>query len=302
MWKRIALGILLTFAIILIYVKVTNADVSSLLKLNPLAVLISSALLIISDLVRAYRLKVLSKYVKSELSSKESVIIWEASRLFALLTPGFYGGEVLRIGYIAKKYDLAKGLVINVLEVTSEAAAISVNAIASFALLWAFFGSSVNVTSLIVTLAISAFLLFVSISVQLTKRCPKRPERLRKYCLPLVEALEIAGFEAFSVAFSISLVGVAIYVLSVAVIARGLHVSALAAALVFACSLPITALPVTPGGIGLPEAVATLALPKISSVLVTWRIVNVLTVLSASFFVITLYGRDLLDYVRSKEA
>ncbi|ALU12739.1 hypothetical protein EYM_06925 [Ignicoccus islandicus DSM 13165] len=287
--------------ILFAYVKLTNADVSVLLKINPLVLLASSFFVIISDIVRAYRLKVLSNYVKSGLSFKESVIIWEASRLFALLTPGFYGGEVLRIGYIAKKYDLAKGIVVNVLEVTSESAAISVNAILSFILLSSFFDSTVNVASLTFSLLISAFLLAVSVLVQLTKRCPGKPEKLKKYCLPLLEAFEVAGLEAFGAAFAISLVGVVIYVFSIATIAQALNVNAFVAALVFACSLPATAIPITPGGIGLPEAIATLALPNASSVLIAWRLLNILTVLASSLFVLSIYGREIVSYLRNED-
>ncbi|UXD21951.1 hypothetical protein IPA_00095 [Ignicoccus pacificus DSM 13166] len=291
MWKKLLLGMILTALILWVYIKVTNVNITVLFKLPPYVIAASVIFMFLADFVRSIRLKILSEYVKAPLSFKESFIIWEASRLLAIMTPGFYGGELLRIGYIAKKYDLSKAIAINILELTSESVGLGINAVTAFTLLLLLRPPNVTIDPLVfptlIALGISSF----GIAVTFTRKCPQRfGHRVYKMCKSIVEALSTAGINAFGIAVLISTIGVALYSFSFGVISSYLVHRGVLGTLIFVCSLPITAFPITPGGIGLPEAIATLSLPALASSLATWRILNLLTVSTMSITTTVLGG------------
>ncbi len=297
MWKRILVGLLITAIVLWIYIKVTHVNIGVMLKLPPEVLLASAALMVLSDMLRAIRLKVLSEYVKAGLSLKESIVIWEASRLLALLTPGFYGGEFVRIGFIAKKYNLSKALAINILEITSEVIGIGINASVAFLILFITHMAKVNVEALYFPFLISLIMVTIMSTIPAIKRCPKRfGERFHKMCTSVVKAISIAGYEALGNAVLLSTMAVAVYSMSFGVISSSVNHEGVVGTLVFACSLPVTAIPVTPGGVGLPEAVATLALPSLATSLVIWRIVNITVVTTLSTLTTVVGGLTNIDF------
>jgi hypothetical protein len=288
-WKRILIGIALTVIILWLYIKLAHVNVNAFWRVSPYAVAACIALLFLSDFVRAVRLKFLSKSVNAELSMKESYLIWEASRLLAVLTPGFYGGEVVRIGLIAKKYNVSKAVAINVLETTSEAVAIGVNAVTAFVLL--LLGKfKVSLDPLVFPVILGAGEALLATLVP-ALRCPRVLKgRAMEMCKRVQEAIELAGYGAFAVAVLASTVGVALYVMSFGVIASALERLGTVGTLVFASSLPLTVIPLTPGGIGLPESACTLALPKLADSLALWRIVSITTTVTVSTASINIIG------------
>jgi len=288
-WRRILVGIALTVIILWLYVKLAGVDVSAFWRVSPYAVAACVALLFLSDFVRAVRLRFLSKSVDAELSMKESYLIWEASRLLAVLTPGFYGGEVVRIGLIAKKYNLGKALAINVLETTSEVVAIGVNAVVAFVLL-VVGRFKVSLDPLVLPVLMGAGEALLAAFVPALK-CPNLPKkRLTEMCKRVQEAVELAGYGAFGVAVLASTIGVVLYVMSFGVIASALEKLGTVGMLVFASSLPLTSIPLTPGGIGLPESACTLALPELANSLVLWRIISLVTTVTVSTASLNLLG------------
>ena len=289
MWRRVAIGILLTALVLYAYIKIFNVNLEVFFKVPPWAVVASIGLLFLSDFIRSVRLKLISKGVKAELGMLESYLIWEASRLMAMLTPGFYGGEVVRIGYIAKKYDMGKAVAVNILETTSEAVGIAVNAIVSFSILY-LLKPKVNLAPLFVPLIIALFEGFTA-SIVPSLRCPRAlGEKVYKYCLKVEESIEEAGYGVFSVAVLASTLGVAVYALSFGVIAQALDGLGALGTLIFASSLPLTVIPITPGGIGLPESACTLALPKLADSLALWRIISITTTTTISMASIIMIG------------
>ncbi|NPA84647.1 MAG: flippase-like domain-containing protein [Crenarchaeota archaeon] len=289
MWKRIALGLILTLIILWLYIKLAGVDVNAFWRVPPEAVAAAAALLFLSDLVRAFRLKLIAKSVGAELSAREAYLIWEASRLLAVLTPGFYGGEVLRIGLIARKYKVEKAVAINVLETTSEAVAIGVNAAAAFSLLLiGNFGVRLDPLIFPVLLGVAQALLATLVPAL---RCPGVLKgRALEACRRVQEAISLAGYGAFAVAVLASTVGVVLYVMSFGVIASALDRLGTVGTLVLASSLPLTIIPLTPGGIGLPESACTLAYPKLANSLALWRIVTITTTVAVSTASISLLG------------
>lgn len=289
MWKRLLVGIMITILVLYAYIRIFNVNLDVFFKLPPWAIVASIALLFLSDFIRSVRLKIISKGVNAELGMLESYLIWEASRLMAMLTPGFYGGEVVRIGYIAKKYDVGKAVAINILETTSEAVGIAVNAIVSFNLLY-FMRAHINLAPLVFPVVIAIFEGILATIVPSLK-CPKIfGEKVYRYCLKVEESIEKAGYGVFGVAVLASTLGVAVYALSYGVIAQALDGVGTLATMVFASSLPLTIIPITPGGIGLPESACTLALPILASSLAVWRIVSMTITAFMSITSITLIG------------
>jgi len=288
-WKRLILGTIITVFVLYAYIKVFNINLDVFFKVPPWAVAASVVLLFLSDFIRSVRLKLISKGVNAELGMLESYLIWEASRLMAMLTPGFYGGEVVRIGYIARKYDMGKAVAINILETTSEAVGIAVNALVSFTLLY-LMKAPVNMAPLFFPVIIAVFEGVLATLVP-SLRCPKvLGEKVYKYCLRVEESIEEAGYGIFAIAVLASTLGVSVYVLSYGVIAQALNGLGALATLVFASSLPLTIIPITPGGIGLPESACTLALPALAASLAVWRIVSMTVTSFMSITSITFIG------------
>lgn len=289
MWKRLLLGIIITALVLYAYIKIFNVNLDVFFKVPPWAIAASVTLLFLSDFIRSVRLKLIAKGVKAELGMLESYLIWEASRLMAMLTPGFYGGEVVRIGYIAKKYDVGKAVAINILETTSEAVGIAVNAVVSFVLLYAM-RVPINLTPLILPVVIAALEGTLATIVPSLK-CPKAlGEKVYKYCLRVEKSIEEAGYGIFAVAVLASTLGVSVYALSYGVIAQALNGLGALATLIFASSLPLTIIPITPGGIGLPDSACTLALPQLAASLAVWRIVSMTVTSFMSITSITFIG------------
>ncbi len=299
MWKRTIVGILMTIIILWLYIKLAHVNVDVFFRVSPYAIAACIALLFLSDFVRAVRLKLLSKSVKAELTMKESYLIWEASRLMAVLTPGFYGGEVVRIGLIAKKYNVSKAVAINVLETTSEAVAIGANAFAALAIL--ILGHfKVNLDPLYLPVLLGVMEATLATLVPALK-CPKFLKgRFRDMCLSVQKAIEMAGYGAFGTAVLASTVGVVLYVMSFGVIASALSGLGTVGTLVLAASLPLTVIPLTPGGIGLPESACTLALPELADSLALWRIVSITVTIAVSTASLNILGLSKIKNVSSE--
>jgi len=289
LWKRIALGLAITAAVMWIYIKLAGVDLGAFCKVPLYAVVASVALSALSDAVRAFRLKLLTKGVGEELSLKDSLLVWEASRLLAALTPGFYGGEVLRISTLSKKFGINKSIAVNVLETTSEAVAIGVNSFVAFAMLW-LGGFKVNVAPLIFPVLMGVAQALGG-SLVPALNCPKALKgKARELCEGIREAISLAGYGTFGLAVLVSTVGVALYVMSFGVIASALERAGTVGTLVFASALPLTAIPITPGGVGLPESACTLAYPKLAESLAVWRIINLTSTVLASTASLSLLG------------
>ena len=291
MWKKALLGLLMTIIILYTYIKITGVNLLIITKLPLWSILGASSFLVLADLLRSLRLWFITHKLRIPLSVKDSIVLWEASRFFAILTPGFYGGEVVRISYIAKRYELSKAVATNLLELLSESIAISISAIVSFIIIMFSFSKETNTDVLYFPVLISLALLAIATSIPATMRCPRRfGERVHSFCLSVVRAIEVAGYITITISVIISIVAITFMALSLGVIAYSLvHMMSLPI-LIFICSLPITIFPLTPGGIGMPEAIATLALPSLAEALISWRIVNILVVLSSSLFISLIGG------------
>jgi len=152
----------------------------------------------------------------------------------------------------------------------------------------------INLDVLTLPLAISSVLMLTTLIVAVTAKCPQRlGKRFYKLCVSVLNGIASAGPKTFGISTLISTFAVFVTGLSMATVSLALvHVGALAL-LVFICSLPITVIPITPGGIGLPDTIVALAFPKLASPMVAWRILNLLTVMSVAVFTIAVGGQKL---------
>ncbi len=257
---RVLIGLAISALVLWVYVYLMKIDVYIIFTLSPLTIVCFLALLSVIELLKSYRIYLAGKGLGEDFTFKESLVAWLASRIVANLTPGFYGGETVKVAYLGVKHNFKVAIKVNVIELLSEGFAQGALAIIAILILH-IFKPLMAIVLLIALMEMSMFFLM--------KRGICVPPRICQYITisELKERYEKA----------ILLISVLALLLQAIAFSLFYHGSPLTAILVFLITIPSSAIPLTPGGIGIVEFFGALIVSDLKNAFFVWRVMTLLS-------------------------
>ncbi len=263
---RVLIGLAISALILWAYAYFMKVDVYIIFTLSPVTVLCFLVLLALIELLKSYRIYLAGRGLGADFTFKESLIAWLASRIVANLTPGFYGGETVKIAYLGVRHNLKVAIKVNVIELLSEGFAQGTLALIAIILLH-MFKPLMAIVVLISLIEIGMFFLM--------KKGICIPPKVCQYIT--ISELKERHEKAI---LAISIIALLLQALAFSLFYHG---STLLAILVFLITIPSSAIPLTPGGIGIVEFFGALIASDLKNAFFVWRVMTLLseTVVSA---------------------